>query len=720
LLNSRPLRRMNKPMKKIYLSLFSLFLAAITIAQNSESEDSNHHWCGKNHHTQKHFEEYPNSIELAIQDSIELAEAARNFQRQKDGPYIIPVVFHIVHSGGDENISSEQVQSAIDALNEDFNAENSDIGGTAEAFQDIIADVGIEFRLARKDPDGNCTNGINRVFNTASNQGQESSIKGGDAATWGRESYLNVWVVRSIEGNSAAYAYLPTNAPWAISVDGVMIEHSFLGSIGTSQPYHRHTLSHEIGHWLNLEHTWGWTNTPGNSSNCNFDDGILDTPQTIGRQNYGDACDLEDETCGSLDNVQNMMDYGWCYTMFTNGQKNNMLTALESSTAGRNSLWTNQNLEDTGVLDTDVVCFADFTSEDNPIICPGGEVEFTDLSFNGITERQWTFEGGTPSTSTAASPVVTYNEPGTYEVSLVVSNENGSLSVTKSEFVKVFPSSGNNVPFEEGFESFTSLEPNDENWSIIRTDESGIEWEVTEDAAYSGDKSIYVNGRDNLSQTFQSIQTIASPTFDLSGVQADNAVLSFKYAHARRLSASNDRLRVFISRDCGDSWALRENITIDDLPTVSGTNNGNFVPTSVNEWTEVVIDNISSIFLTENFRFGFEFTSFRGNNIYIDDINLYDPATVGIDEMHSIQSLTIYPNPTNQLSVVELDLAEAESRMDVRLIDLSGRQLKNIYSGFMPAGNQRIELDLSALESGVYLIQFSSSSGSFTQKIVKQ
>ncbi len=68
----------------------------------------------------------------------------------------------------------------------------------------------------------------------------------------------------------------------------------------------------------------------------------------------------------------------------------------------------------------------------------GGSVTFTDLSTGGtITSRSWTFSGGTPSTSTAASPVITYNTAGTYNVSLTVSTGSSSDSETKTGYITV-------------------------------------------------------------------------------------------------------------------------------------------------------------------------------------------------------------------------------------------------------------------------------------------
>ena len=68
---------------------------------------------------------------------------------------IIPVVFHIIHNYGDENISKDAVVNAIETINEDYRAQNTEIGHVVPDFQGLVADCNFEFRLAKLDPDGN-------------------------------------------------------------------------------------------------------------------------------------------------------------------------------------------------------------------------------------------------------------------------------------------------------------------------------------------------------------------------------------------------------------------------------------------------------------------------------------------------------------------------------------------------------------------------------------
>ncbi|MBK7182529.1 MAG: hypothetical protein IPH89_06110 [Bacteroidetes bacterium] len=126
-------------------------------------------------------------------------------------------------------------------------------------------------------------------------------------------------LVKTITSGAAGYAYLPGTTA---AEDGIMILNSYIGSIGTGNIQKSHALTHEIGHYLNLNHTWGGTNNPG--VDCSGDDNVSDTPKTEGWT----SCNLTGATCTStLDNVQNFMEYSYCSTMFTVGQ-NHVCTPL--------------------------------------------------------------------------------------------------------------------------------------------------------------------------------------------------------------------------------------------------------------------------------------------------------------------------------------------------------------------------------------------------------
>ena len=81
---------------------------------------------------------------------------------------------------------------------------------------------------------------------------------------------------------------------------------------------------------------------------------------------------------------------------------------------------------------------ADFTA-DTTTVQVGGTVNFTDLSTNNPTSWSWTFDGGTPGTSTQQNPSITYNTAGTYNVTLLAANANGSDTEVKNGYITVIP-----------------------------------------------------------------------------------------------------------------------------------------------------------------------------------------------------------------------------------------------------------------------------------------
>ncbi len=697
----------------IFLTGLCLLTTKVTLAQEEVLEDVVVAPCHTYLMQEALFEANPELLIEAEAARIELEAFTKEFAttpRQKDGdPIIIPVVFHIIHNNGTENISDDQVRDCIRVLNEDFNAGNVELASVHPNFQGVIGDVGVEFRLAQLDPDGNCTNGILRVESILTNSGGENLKV--ISPIWDRQSYMNVWVCRTIASGAGGYTFNPFTVSGASGdvSDGIVVRSDHVGAIGTSSPGRSHTMAHEVGHWVNLDHTWGPTNDPGLESNCEIDDSVLDTPNTIGA--FG--CNLNAMSCGVQENVENHMDYSSCSKMFTAGQATRMLASFNYFVSYRSSLWEPQNLIETGVVGPGVLCLADFKSTTLPIICEGSSLHFEDLSYNGITTYEWTFEGGEPMTSSEPAPQVTYNIPGDYAVTLTVGNASGTINTVKADYVRVLGTSELTVPFAEGWEGYTSLQSDEHNWSVVPPVEGAHSWELVSNASYSGTQSVRVWGRLNPDNVFSDL---ISPTFDLSGV-SPNAVLQFRYAYTRRNSTSNDVLRVFASSNCGETWSVRRTISGNNLPTIPNNVTGQYVPQSQNDWKLVEIDNLSGTFLAESVLLRFEFKSFNGQNIYLDDINLFDPATVGLDEISFLNQLIIFPNPSTSETNLTFT-TERATNMRISLLDMTGRQLKTFYSGKLPSGNHSQNLKISGFASGMYLIRLESEGEQVTRRFV--
>ncbi|MEX1131792.1 MAG: M43 family zinc metalloprotease [Flavobacteriales bacterium] len=611
--------------------------------------------------------------------------------------YVVPVVFHIIHNGGAENISDAQVIDAMRILNEDFNRENSDWQNVKAEFLGIVADVSIEFRLARKDPNGNCTNGITRTVSTLTYQGDQSMK---NLIQWPRNRYLNIWVGASANG-AAGYALLPSAAQFLSTQDGIVLQHTYVGSTGTGIPQRSRALTHEVGHWINLAHTWGNSNNPALASNCNEDDGVSDTPNTIGWT----TCNLNGATCpnsqgiAQLDNVENFMDYSYCSKMFTNGQKTRMIASLTSTTAQRNQLHQASNLTFTGVEGAPQLCAALFNSTSRSV-CSGASITFNDVSYHGVATRTWNFEGGTPATSTVPNPTVTYSQPGNYAVTLTMSDGTNSLTNNATSFITVLPSTGAPVPLIDGFEGYSDLA--NSPWSV-----SGLgsnSFTLTSAAAFSGSKSVRMV---NTSSMAGQINELVSSTHNMNGVSGIN--ISFRYAFAKRSTANDDRLRFFVSNDCGQTWSLRQQLRGSTNLSTAPNTTASFVPNGGDQWGFTEITNISNAYHVGNFRFKFEFESDGGNNVYIDDINI-NGAAVGIDDLLGAgNAMVVVPNPAAQEARVMLDLKQAGA-VRLELLDVLGRSIHVFHDGNMAQGRHQVEVPMGQLHSGMYFIRLQQGS----------
>ena len=725
---------MNKLFTKLKLSLLSLSIltslalqaqSVSTIDYTNVREGEHVEYC-RSHKVMHELQQNPSfATQFAIdQERMRLKEVEmKNSISPKAVVYKIPIVFHVIHNGGDENISDEQIMDALFILNRDFRLQNADANNVINAFNATNgsatctpADIEVEFVLATKAPNGTCFSGITRtkspltVEGSGGGSGQVSAIVSGNNvynATWPGNKYLNVFIAKEI-GGAAGYTMLPGNWSSNSMTNGIWILHNYVGSMGTSNTNTSRALTHEVGHWLNLPHTWGGNNNPGNASSCSTDDGVADTPNTIGVT----SCKLNENTCGVLANVENYMDYSYCSKMFSHGQRDKMRAALNDVGSGRKNLWQNANLTATGADGGPLtLCKAEFYTN-RQVICAGEAIAFTDASFNVVTGWSWAFPGGLPATSTTQNPSVTYANPGTYAVTLTATAGGSTETTTKTAYITVLPSS-TAFPYYEGFEGYGQT--SDITNFDFENSTNNAGWELTNTAANSGSKSLKL---ENFTQAgTENYDDFTSSSIDLSSITASSGVtLSFRYAYRKKAASNNESLKVFISDDCGENWAQRKTISGNALSTFAESTNWTPAPA---DWVTVHMTNVTSQFWTPNFRFRFRFEGKGGNNIFIDDINIYkgapnDNIVLGVNELSNIDGLSLYPNPTSGELNVSFNVS-ANEKMNFVVTDLLGKvvQTKEIQAA---NGANLVVLSTDNLASGMYLLQI----GNETSKQVIQ
>lgn len=365
--------------------------------------------------------------EQTIRNYVENLSSKRQELQAATSNYIIPVVVYVVHGGGSENISDQQVNSQIAALNTAFSGH------------------GIEFCLATKQGAASLpglTPGIIRINDsvlTNHKTAQESTLKA--LSVLPGDKYLRIWVVQNIDNGTptsgvVGYARFPGTVP--VALEGIVMRYDVFGDAATCgicillPNYDKgKILAHEVGHYLNLFHTFHGGCSGIFPSDCATDgDRVCDTPQ-IASANTG--CPGAPGSCdGTPALVDNHMDYtnDVCRNTFTAGQDTRMLATLNTA---RQLLISPQNLVFTGVQCAGLN--ASFAANDsNP--CTNTPVTFTAIN-NAGASYNWNFGDGNTGTG---NPIThTYLSPGTYTVTLTVSSATDSVSNSTQVFVTACP-----------------------------------------------------------------------------------------------------------------------------------------------------------------------------------------------------------------------------------------------------------------------------------------
>jgi hypothetical protein len=673
-----------------------------------------------------HFDQNAGTREEAYRFMSNLAEKENNnvVVRAADTLITLPVVFHIIHDNGLGNISEEQIADAIRVLNRDLKRQNPDTNQTRNVFKPFAANINVEFRIAKIDPDGFCTNGITRhnlreASYDARNEIKRSSSGGVDA--WPVDSYFNVWVVNSIEPSSGTgegivlgYAQFPFS--WGGGVNetyGIVARQDYLGTIGTSNDDGR-MLTHEVGHCLGLFHTF----QRGCNTNCTGGgDFICDTPPTS-EATYG--CDFGQNTCDDptddpfsgtsvVDQIENYMSYDNCTNMFSEGQKarmrgvvtNNVNFGGAQDIPQMENLTSAENLEATGVYLLGEPCQVVFESDKN-YTCVNTPITFKDFSFARISSWNWSFPGASPETSQEKNPTIIYDAPGTYSITLTIGDSAGnSLDSSYTDFITVTSEDVLSAPYTEAFESGTDLGAI--NWISVNTDFDDVAWEITTNAGMNSNQSLFLNNFNN--DEAGNVDYVISDAFDLSSLTT--AVFNFDQFYVMKKSSNREEFRIEISNDCGVSWStLRGNIGFAIGPSKIVANSSYFPDDEV--WRSYSLD-IPEAYLTDGVKFRMTFTSDGGNNMFIDNINVAN-STVGINENSFENTIRVYPNPFTENATLVITTAIGGAA-NITLNDILGKEAKVLNDIKLSAGENQINIGRDGLPAGVYLLRVNYESG---------
>ena len=575
-------------------------------------------------------------LDSIIQERMAVFQTSENFSFRSNDVYQVPIVVHIIHIGEPvgtgSNISDSQVQSAIDGMNETW----SNITGNS-------IDMQIDFCLARRDPNGNPTNGIVRVDGSVL---PDYAVHGvawdgepgadyhdvNDLSRWPVTDYYNVWVVHNIQGSAAAFANTPALFPF--DYDGTVIEYHWMD-------FNNGTLAHELGHGMNLYHTFAGDDDgslcPANG-NCLLDgDKVCDTPpHRRGDCGTGNPCSSSGDF---LNSSMNYMSYCGSGTSdrFTPDQKTRTHLAFQFS--ARRTFLSSDGCVPVTAVDAAVtkVVFPDGFICSSPFapvvrIKNYGVDVLTNVQLNYGVDNQ-PFQTHSVAVNLARDASIDVTLPtmqmtlGNHNFTCFSSNPNNTTDgyfdndTIETDFYYAQPMSAlpMTVDFENGpyppagfiINSTDSFTPGYNYYS----------WEPISNNCYG--TSYFLNNWDSATTTIERNHDLISQPIEMNGF--GQGTLSFDVSYRRGYDSAFNPLRfdVDISTDCGLSFTNIYSKSEMALETVSGWDvSQGWFPTSCNEWRRETVDispYVGDIFIL---RFRCNIQRYATQNFYLDNISI--------------------------------------------------------------------------------------------------
>lgn len=683
--------------------------------------------CAQTEHTQRLIEERPGyaqqlqNAEAQIQSWLANYQPANGSNRSLQDT--ICVVVHVVYNTNQQNISDAQVFSQITVMNKDFSRENADTVNTPVAFQPVAGALPYHFQLARQDPNGNPTNGIDRRQTTVANFIDDDKVKAyttGGLDAWDVTKYLNLWVC-PLSGGLLGYGEFPTGTP--SNTFGLAVDYQAFGTMGTAaSPSNKgRTTTHEISHCFNLYHIWG-----DDGGTCTGSDLIGDTPNQADAT-FGCPTFPQNDACNTTANgimFMNYMDYSYdaCMNMFTQQQVNRMSAAINNFYPGIvNSIGLVPGVPklDVGVLEilsplgntcnpqtTPVVklkCFGSITATYIDVYSQidGGLID--NYTFNGTLAQS--------QTTTITMNWMTVGE-GPHTIKIWTSSPNGitdanatndTLTINYNTFL-----TGLALPIAEGFEGIFPPA----NWVVNNPDGSDT-WATYTNAKHHGAKSIRVdNFYYNATGEYDEL---ILPNLDLRTMTNPKLRYDYGYTYYDNTATENDSMEILLSSDCGVNWKTLFYKGGVDLKTANPTTQS-FKP-NASQWKTDSVD-LAPWFNEPNVIIKFRNIGYYQNNLYLDDINVSGDSLViintGITELKD-DVVKVYPNPASD--VLFIDWSNSFTQMlKVEVMNMLG---ETIYA-LQNFSSRSISLDVKNLSKGIYLVKAKTTSGTISKRIIIQ
>ncbi len=600
----------------------------------------------------------------------------------------IPVVVHVIYDGQPigtaPNITDAQVQSQITVLNQDYSRL---LGSPGYNTNPVGANTEIQFVLAKQDPKGNPTNGIDRV-SLCQPSWSDAEVDGIVKPTtiWDPTLYMNMWSINFTDSTLLGYAQFPDAtgldgldpSGGAANTDGVVSNYTVFGSktyddgsFLLDATYNKgRTMTHEVGHWLGLRHIWGdgAGDEAGNSPDCTASDFCADTPQ-VGWEHY--SCGTFD-TCPSdpgNDMPENYMDYtdDACMNIFTQNQKDRIRTIIDNA-ARRKSLKTSNKGTAVSLVENDAevklevscsmpICGAAANQNTQKItIYNRGTSNLTSATLNynvnggSNTAYNWT---GDLATNKSASFDITINSAASGTINVNVGSANG---VTDQRSSNNNTSGAFTIPVTNNFNYTTYIFRLQRDFYASETD-----WNLKD----STGKILYSGGCDSCT----------------GGVYND---------------ATGTKLPNLITR----TWnlALNECYTF----TINDAVGDGICCDGGNGYYDIKANNGA-------------ITVKSGGTFTSNEITMFTTNTLGVNKFDALNDIYLYPNPTKEILNVHVP-----TNFGLPNSYAISNSLGQIISRKAVSKEADLNVNTASLSKGVYFIEVTKEDQSKTLQFIKE
>lgn len=655
--------------------------------------------------------------------------------RTQAGPFVIPVVVHVVHNGENigttGNISNAQILSQIEVLNEDFKRLNADTVNTPTVFRPLAGSMNLEFVLAKRDPAGQATDGIVRVQGSRSsyNISQLDVLRA--ESFWPSEDYLNIWVANLSPASNLGFAQFPDiNLPGLENeprenrlTDGIIVNYRVFGSSNkgnfnlTNNFDKGRTATHEMGHYFGLKHIWG------DADNCTATDFVADTPVQFSATR---GCPLHPrESCETLDMFQNYMDYtnDPCMNIFTAGQVERMMIVLQNAPRRQsllNSLGAvspDDNVFDIAIAGISRPSFISCSLSQQPV------VSVQNMGTEPIEgfELSYALDNGQSALVSFPDDVlvpgeirqVTFDQvslmQGQYIISFEVRMLQSVVDINPLNNIQnrlfAIDNTREIIPYRQ---DFTEASIQSAGWRVLNF--NGLTtWQAAEAPRQQpGNRAAVLTFFDYPNVGAE--DWLISPILDFS--RSIDVTLQFFVSYARNAPYA-DGLQVMVSRDCGETFdfPVYDKSGADLAVT---TSSGPWLPGGERDWRRERID-LSAYAGDSDVRLAFAGRNGFGNNLYIDGIEFFLEQPQNIVNLQRDQVL-LYPNPSVDKFFRLAFNNQRRQNVQVNIIDSTGRIIYR--HDFENTLNQAYRFDLPFASRGLYIVQVLAEDYNTVKRVV--